>query len=68
VQAVLYGIALTILSVVFNVVGALFAPIGILLSLAMAILWLYGLYVGYRAMEGEDIKITTVGELAERYS
>ncbi len=67
VQAVLYSIALIIIDIVLGIVSIVL-PIGLLVGLLMLVLWLYGLYVGYRAMEGEDIKITTVGELAEKYS
>lgn len=68
VQAVLYGIAVTILDIVFGIAGALLFPLGFVLGIVILLLWLYGLYVGYRAMEGEDIRITTIGDMAERYS
>ena len=68
VQAVLYGIVFTVLEVIFAVVGPFVGLLSALFALVLLVLWLYGLYVGYRAMEGEDIKITTIGDLAERYS
>ena len=68
VQAVLYGILITVLQAIFAVLSPFVGMLSILFSLLLIILWLYGLYVGYRAMEGEDIKITTIGDLAQRYS
>lgn len=67
-QAVLYGIVWTVLQVIFGIAGFVLGPLSILLSIVLLILWLYGLYVGYKAMDGIDIKITAVGDIAERYS
>ncbi len=55
-QAIVYGIALTVFDVVFG-----WLPIfGIPVHIAAFLLWIYGLYVGYEASQGNDILIPII--------
>lgn len=62
VQAVLLGISITIIGIVLG----LFTPL--LSNIVLFLMWLYGMYVGYRAYEGEDIAIPVIGDYAIQYS
>ena len=55
-QAIFLGIVITILA---------YFPI---INLVALLLWIYGLYVGVKAYEGEDISMPVLGDYAKRYS
>ncbi len=57
-QAILLGIVITI-------IGLLPIPFIGIISL---ILWVYGLYVGYKASEGMDIEMPVIGDFAKEHS
>ncbi len=57
VQAIFLGIIIFILSFI-TVVGAIIA----------ILLWIYGLYIGWAAANGEEIEIPLIGEYARKYS
>jgi uncharacterized membrane protein len=62
VQAILYGVVVTI---VWFIIGwALFFVAWIIILLA----WLYGLYIGYMAYQGTDMSIPVIGDFAKQYS
>ena len=58
IQAVLLGIVAFVLAYIplpfFSLIGVL--------------VWLYGLYLGYRGYQGRDISAPVIGEYATRYS
>lgn len=56
IQSILLGIVITILSFTF------------IFSIISVLLWIYGLYVGYKEMKGETIRIPVIGEYAEKYA
>ena len=62
IQAVIYGIAITIFDLVFGWLPILGIPIHI----ASLLLWAYGLYVGYMASQGNDILIPIIGTFAPK--
>ncbi len=55
-QAIMLGIVLIVLG---------WIPI---IGLIGLLVWLYGLYVGWRAYEGEDLDIPVIGDFAHQYS
>jgi uncharacterized membrane protein len=57
IQAVVYGIAITIFDLVFGWLPILGIPIHV----ASLLLWVYGLYVGYMASRGKDILMPIIG-------
>lgn len=69
-QAILYGIGVVIVYYLilvlfslafFRLPDALFIP-----NFALFLMWLYGLYVGYRAFSGAAVSIPVAGEMATR--
>lgn len=57
VQAILLGIVATIIGWI-PFVG----------WIVLALIWLYGLYIGWQGMEGKDILVPVLGEWAKKYS
>jgi uncharacterized membrane protein len=45
---------------------ALDGTIGLFIGLIAFILWIYGLFIGFRASQGSDIKMAIVGNITER--
>ncbi len=60
-QAIFLGFAAMI-------IGIIFSPIFHLGFVLAFLLWLYGMYVGYRAYRGADVEIPIIGEYARKYS
>ncbi len=64
VQAIILGVVIAVLEIigVITIIGWLITlPLGLLL-------WLYGLYVGYKAYQGERMLMPVIGEYAVKYS
>ncbi|MCL4314737.1 MAG: hypothetical protein M1454_03325 [Candidatus Thermoplasmatota archaeon] len=61
-QAFVLGVAITIISF-FSIFSPF--PLNIFVDLFAFLLWLYGVFVGYRAYNGVNIKIPVIGEIAE---
>jgi uncharacterized membrane protein len=61
IQAILLGVVMIIVGIVG---GIIFAPAAGLLNF---LIWLYGIYIGYRAYEGEDIEVPVLGDFAKQY-
>jgi len=55
-QSILLGIVITVLSMTF------------ILGILGFVLWLYGLYVGYKEYTGETVRIPYLAEYAEKYA
>ena len=58
-QAILLGIVITIIDWLTFIPGVFLLAI---------ILWLYGLYAGYKVYEGEDIEMPIIGKFAKEHS
>lgn len=68
IQAILLGVLLIILSIVFSVVDIFIFLFSIFTSLLLLFVWLYGLYAGLEAYRGRDIVMPKITELAREYS
>ena len=69
VQAIILGIAILIIDVIFYILSFLiFPPIFYIGYIIEIILWVYGLYVGYKASLGTDISIKYIGDYASSLS
>lgn len=67
-QAIFLGILMIIVSIVFTVISFGLFFIGTLGTLLNLFIWLYGLYVGFEAYNGNDITIPVITDYAKRYS
>jgi uncharacterized membrane protein len=61
VQAILLGIAATVVAIILGWIPL----IGQIIYLLLFLVWLYSLYVGYRAYTGTDISIPVIGDYAK---
>jgi uncharacterized membrane protein len=69
VQSIILGIAIIMLDVIFYLISLfILVPLLYLSYIIGIILWLYGLYIGYKASLGTDISIPYIGEYAEKLS
>ncbi len=62
VQSILLGIIITIIGI-FS--AFLFFPVSIFTDLFAFLLYLYGIYVGYKAYTGVNISIPVIGDMAK---
>lgn len=66
-QAIFLGIVFFIVDVVLTFL--FFIPfLGLITSVVLLLLWLYGLYVGFKAYDGTDVDIPVLADYAKRYS
>ncbi|MHB1440990.1 MAG: hypothetical protein ACYCSO_09430 [Cuniculiplasma sp.] len=65
VQAILLGVIILVITVISFVLGRDIRFISLLGELVAIILWLYGMYVGYKAYKGVDISMPVIGNLAK---
>lgn len=63
-QAIILGVIMIIVAVI----GAVTFFFGFIFSLINLLIWLYGLYVGYKAYMGEDMTIPVVTDLAKGFA
>jgi len=76
VQAILLGIVLIVASIIFGVIDSLIAVSGFtavyiisgLFDLLIFLIWLYGMYTGYKASKGEEANIPYLSDYASNYS
>ncbi|MCL4452890.1 hypothetical protein [Ferroplasma sp.] len=69
VQSISLGIAIIILDVIFYLISfSILAPVSYISDIIGILLWIYGLYIGYKASLGTDIYIPYIGEYAARLS
>lgn len=61
-QAIVLGIAITVIGV-FSILFPF--PVSLFVDMFTFLLWLYGIYVGYRAYQGVNIRIPAIAEIAE---
>ncbi len=64
VQAILLGIAIFIIDIISYFLVPLLLPLFYIFDLLIAIVWLYGIYVGYEASINRDIFIPYIGDYA----
>ncbi len=67
-QSILLGILWIVVAIIFNIISIIIFFFWIISTLLLLFIWLYGLYVGFKAYEGIDIVIPTITEYAKRYS
>lgn len=61
-QAIFLGIVMILLDYFGDMI---FAPGA---DLLVFLIWIYGLYIGYKAYEGKDVEMPVIGEYAKKYS
>ncbi len=68
-QAILLGAVIIVLDVIFGLIGIFLVPkfpiVGIIFDIIVAIIWLYGIYVGFKASTGTDINMPVIGNYAK---
>ncbi|MHB8371397.1 MAG: hypothetical protein ACYDAO_00165 [Thermoplasmataceae archaeon] len=60
IQAILLGIVIFIIE---GISFFIFFTARIIVNIVILLLWLYGLYVGYKAYEGVSIKMPVIGDM-----
>ncbi len=66
IQAFLYGVATLIFSWLIALVFFFFF-LGVIADIVLLLLWLYGLYIGYKAgYEDKDIELPFIGSMAKK--
>jgi uncharacterized membrane protein len=69
IQAIILGIAILFVDIIFYIISfVIFPPIFYAGSIIEIILWVYGLYIGYKASLGTDISIKYIGDYASSQS
>jgi uncharacterized membrane protein len=68
VQAILLGLLMIGIAIVFGILSYAVSILSLLGALINAFLWLYGIYVGFKAHEDIDIVIPEITAYAKRYS
>ncbi|WP_337860216.1 hypothetical protein [Ferroplasma sp.] len=79
VQAILLGIAFLILGIIFNIISNvvittsaatlnLYLAISGVFYLLLTLLWIYGMYTGYKASKGQDADIPVLADYARSLS
>jgi len=63
VQAILLGLVITVISILSFF---LFFPFSIIVNLFTFLLYIYGLYVGYKAYTGVNIMMPVIGDMAKQ--
>ncbi len=67
VQSLFLGIVFVVVDIALGFL--FFVPfLGIITSLILLLIWLYGLYAGFQAYNGVDIEIPLITDYAKRYS
>ncbi len=61
----LQAIFLGVIAIILNAVLFFIPFVGPLLGF---LIWVYGMYIGYKAYNGEDIKAPVLGDYAAKYS
>ncbi len=68
-QAILLGVIIIIFEVIFGLINIFvtlkFPIVGIIFDIIIAIIWLYGIYVGFKASTGTDINMPVIGDYAK---
>lgn len=54
-------------AIFLGVIGFVISFIPII-GLIWVLVWLYGMYIGWRAYEGEDVEVPYIGDYAHHYS
>ena len=62
-RAKFHALQAIFLGVIAFIIG--FIPI---ISLLSILIWLYGLYIGWKAYDGQDVMIPVLGDYAKQYS
>ena len=65
VQAILLGVVIFVIGLIPSIFPLVLHSVSWILELVVIILWLYGIYVGYRAYKGFDITMPVIGDLAK---
>ncbi len=77
VQAIILGIGLLILGIIFDAIGifalspvsfAAYRFISYIFDIIVFLIWLYGLYTGYKASKGGEANIPFIADYAKDYS
>ncbi|MFG1518992.1 MAG: hypothetical protein AAE977_00750 [Thermoplasmataceae archaeon] len=63
VQAILLGLVITVISILSFF---LFFPVSIIANLFTFLLYIYGLYVGYKAYTGVNVIMPVIGDIAKQ--
>lgn len=76
IQAILLGISLIIASIIFGVIDSLMVVytftiayiISGLFDLVIFLIWIYGMYTGYKASKGEEANIPYLSNYASNFA
>ncbi len=65
IQAILLGVIIFVIGIIPSIFPLELYPISWIVNLVVIILWLSGIYVGYKAYNGVDIAMPVIGGLAK---
>ncbi len=65
IQAILLGVIISVIGIIPLILPFNSYFFSLLIDLVILILWLYGIYVGYKASQGVDISMPVIGDLAK---
>lgn len=65
IQAILLGVIISVIGIIPLILPFNSRIFSWIVDLVVLILWLYGLYVGYKAYKGVDISMPVIGDLAK---